>query len=182
LLRFTGPTTYEVLDNSNPSSPVALVPPLTGLAFTPGVSNTLFSTTAGDPDYFGFQVSINGDPVAGDTFAIGYNTGGKSDNRNAVALGKLQIADTLADGSATYQSAYGQLVGFIGTETRQARIDSDAGKVLVTQTQAIRDEVSGVNLDEEATDLVRFQQAYNATAQVIAVARSLIDTLLKATS
>ena len=73
-------------------------------------------------------------------------------------------------------------MGFVGTETRQARIDSDAGKVLVTQTQAIRDEVSGVNLDEEATDLVRFQQAYNATAQVIAVARSLIDTLLKATS
>ena len=97
-------------------------------------------------------------------------------------LGKLQIADTLVNGSATYQSAYGQLVGFVGTETRQARIDSDAGKVLVTQTQAIRDEVSGVNLDEEATDLVRFQQAYNATAQVIAVARSLIDTLLKATS
>lgn len=182
LLRFTGPDTYDVLDNSDPANPVELAPALIGLQFTRGVSNTLFSATPGDPDYFGFQVSINGDPATGDSFAVGYNTGGKSDNRNAVALGKLQIADTLANGNATYQSAYGQLVGFIGTETRQARIDSDAGKVLVTQTQAIRDEVSGVNLDEEATDLVRFQQAYNATAQVIAVARSLIDTLLKATS
>jgi flagellar hook-associated protein 1 FlgK len=61
-------------------------------------------------------------------------------------------------------------------------VDSDAGKVVVAQTKAARDEVSGVNLDEEATNLVRYQQAYNATAQVIAVARSLIDTLLKATS
>ena len=54
--------------------------------------------------------------------------------------------------------------------------------MVVAQTKAARDEVSGVNLDEEATNLVRYQQAYNATAQVIAVARSLIDTLLKATS
>ena len=133
------------------------------------------------PDYFGFQLGISGNPVAGDAFAIGYNAAGKSDNRNAVALGKLQIADILANGTATFQSAYGQLVGFVGSETRQARIDSDAGKALVTQTKAARDAVSGVNLDEEATDLVRYQQAYNATAQVIAVSRSLIDTLLKAT-
>lgn len=181
LLRFTDADTFDVLNNANPASPVNLVPPLTGLSFTPGVLNTLFSTDPAAPDYFGFQVTLNGNPVAGDAFAIGYNAG-KSDNRNAVALGKLQIADILANGSATFQSAYGQLVGFVGTETRQSRVDSDAGKVLVAQTKAARDEVSGVNLDEEATNLVRYQQAYNATAQVIAVARSLIETLLQATS
>jgi flagellar hook-associated protein 1 FlgK len=181
LIRFTDADSFDVLNNSNPASPVALVPPLTGLSFTPGVINTLFSTNPADPDYFGFQLTINGNPSAGDAFAIGYNPG-KSDNRNAVALGKLQIADILANSSATFQSAYGQLVGFVGTETRQSRVDSDAGKVVVAQTKAARDEVSGVNLDEEATNLVRYQQAYNATAQVIAVARSLIDTLLKATS
>jgi flagellar hook-associated protein 1 FlgK len=181
LIRFTDADSFDVLNNSNPASPVALVPPLTGLSFTPGVINTLFSTNPADPDYFGFQLTINGNPSAGDAFAIGYNPG-KSDNRNAVALGKLQIADILANSSATFQSAYGQLVGFVGTETRQSRVDSEAGKVVVAQTKAARDEVSGVNLDEEATNLVRYQQAYNATAQVIAVARSLIDTLLKATS
>ena len=177
----TNADSFDVLNNSNPASPVALVPPLTGLSFTPGVMNTLFSTNPADPDYFGFQLTINGNPSAGDAFAIGYNPG-KSDNRNAVALGKLQIADILANSSATFQSAYGQLVGFVGTETRQSRVDSEAGRVVVAQTKAARDEVSGVNLDEEATNLVRYQQAYNATAQVIAVARSLIDTLLKATS
>ena len=181
LIRFTDADSFDVLNNSNPASPVALVPPLAGLSFTPGVMNTLFSTNPADPDYFGFQLTINGNPSAGDAFAIGYNPG-KSDNRNAVALGKLQIADILANSSATFQSAYGQLVGFVGTETRQSRVDSEAGRVVVAQTKAARDEVSGVNLDEEATNLVRYQQAYNATAQVIAVARSLIDTLLKATS
>ncbi len=182
MVRFSDANTYDVLDNSDPANPVDLVPPLGGLSFTPGVTNTLFSTDPAAADYFGFQLSISGNPEAGDAFTIGYNLAGKSDNRNAVALGKLQIADILANGSATFQSAYGQLVGFVGTETRQARVDSDAGKVLVTQTKAARDEMSGVNLDEEATNLVRYQQAYNATAQVIAVARSLIDTLLKATS
>jgi flagellar hook-associated protein 1 FlgK len=177
LIRFTSATSFDVVDNSNPALPAVL----TSQPFTPGVTNTLLSTNPGDPDYFGFQLTVTGNPVAGDVFALGYNTG-KSDNRNAVALGKLQIADILVDGSATFQSAYGQLVGFVGTETRQSRLDSDAGNVLVTQSKAARDEVSGVNLDEEATNLVRYQQAYNATAQVIAVARSLIDTLLEATS
>ena len=181
LLRFTSPTTYDVLNNTNPASPVNLVPPLTGLVFSPGVTNTLFSTNPAAPDYFGFQLSISGNPAAGDTFTVGYNAG-KSDNRNAVALGKMQIADILANGTATFQSAYGQLVGFVGTETRQSRVDADAAEVVVAQTKAARDEVSGVNLDEEATNLVRYQQAYNATAQVIAIARSLIDTLIDATS
>lgn len=181
LVRFTSANSYDVLNNSNPASPVDLVPPVTGMSFTPGVTNTLFSTNPAAADYFGFQLDIVGNPVAGDAFAIGFNAG-TSDNRNAVALGKLQIADTLANGSATFQSAYGQLIGFVGTETRQSRVDSDAGRVLVTQAKAARDGISGVNLDEEATNLVRYQQAYNATAQVIAIARSLIETLLDATS
>jgi flagellar hook-associated protein 1 FlgK len=179
LVRFTSSTTFDVLDNTDPANPVALVPPLVGLSFTPGVSNTLFSTTPGDPDYFGFRIQIAGDPRAGDDFAIGFNTGGVSDNRNALALAKMQIATNLVNDTATYQGAYGQLVGYVGTETRRARIDTDAARTLVEQTRATREEVSGVNLDEEAADLVRYQQAYNATAQVIAIARSVIDTLLE---
>jgi flagellar hook-associated protein 1 FlgK len=181
LIRFTSATTFDVLDNTDPANPVALVPPLVGLAFAPGVSNTLFSTDPLDPDYFGFQLSITGDPQAGDDFAIDFNTGGVSDNRNALALAKMQIATNLVNDTATYQGAYGQLVGYVGSETRRARIDTDAARTLVEQTRAAREEVSGVNLDEEAADLVRYQQAYSAAAQVIAIARSVIDTLLEAT-
>jgi flagellar hook-associated protein 1 FlgK len=180
LIRFTSTTTFDVLDNSNPANPVALVPPLTGLAFTPGVRNTLFSTVSTDPDYFGFQVELQGAPVAGDSFAIGYNGGGVSDNRNARALAALQLANTLANGTATYSGAWGQLVGFVGTETRQARIDTQASQVVLEQSQGNRDEVSGVNLDEEAANLIRFEQAYNASAQVINVARAIIQSLFDA--
>ncbi|MFM7273738.1 MAG: flagellar hook-associated protein FlgK [Gammaproteobacteria bacterium] len=175
LLRFTSATAWEVL-NANTSAVID-----TG-TFAPGVPNTLFSTTVGDPDYFGFQVRISGDPVAGDTFSIGYNTGGVSDNRNALALGRLQLADTLAGGTTTIQGAYGQVVGFVGSETRRARIEAEAGQALVDRSEAAREEVSGVNLDEEATNLIKFQQAYQATAQVIAIARSVIDSLLDAVS
>ena len=182
LVRFTSGTTFDVLDNTDPANPVALVPPLVGLPFTPGVPNTLFSTNPLDPDYFGFQLSLTGDPQAGDDFAIAFNTGGVSDNRNAVALAKLQIADKLVNDTATFQSAYGQLVGFVGTETRRSRIETDASKALVEQTREAREEVAGVNLDEEAADLIKFQQSYNASAQVIAIARSVIDALLEATS
>lgn len=173
-IRFTSATTFDVLD----ANTAALI--VGGLPYTPGVSNTLFSINSIDPDYFGFQVTISGDPVAGDSFRIDYNNGGSSDNRNGLALAKLQIADSLVNGSTNYQGAYGQLVSFIGSETRQARINTEAGEAALAQTKKTRDEVSGVNLDEEAANLIRFEQAYNASAQVISVARSLIDSLLDA--
>jgi len=181
LIRFTSPTSYDVLDASDPENPVAL-PGLSGLPYNPGLPNTLFSTNPGDPDYFGFQVVLRGDPVAGDAFRVEYNTGGVSDNRNALALAALQTADTLNGGTITYQGAYGELVSFVGTETRQSRIDSESGLSLLNQTQEIRESISGVNLDEEAANLIRFEQAYNASAQVIAVARSIIDALFEAVS
>ncbi len=180
LIRFTSPTTFDVLDNTDPNSPVALAPPLTGLSYTPGVSNTLFSTTPGDPDYFGLQVTISGNPAAGDTFRVDYNSDASSDNRNGLALARLQIADSLVGGTTSFQGAYGQLVGFVGTETRQARIDSQASEAVLNQTRETREATSGVNLDEEAANLIRFEQAYNASAQVISVARSIIDALFEA--
>ncbi|MFZ1295385.1 MAG: flagellar basal body rod C-terminal domain-containing protein, partial [Pseudomonadales bacterium] len=96
------------------------------------------------------------------------------------ALAALQTADRLAGGSASYQSAYGELAGFVGTVTRQSRIETDAGKALLEQTNQTRESISGVNLDEEAANLIRFEQAYNASAQVIAIARSTIESLFDA--
>ncbi|MBK6289112.1 MAG: hypothetical protein IPF49_16040 [Gammaproteobacteria bacterium] len=174
LIRFTSATSYEVRDAR---APIVLA---SNLPYSPGTTNTLFSTNPGDPDYFGFQLTLSGSPVAGDLFNVQYNTGGTADNSNGLALAALQTADRLAGGSASYQSAYGELAGFVGTVTRQSRIETDAGKALLEQTSQTRESISGVNLDEEAANLIRFEQAYNASAQVIAIARSTIESLFDA--
>ena len=127
-----------------------------------------------------YKRQLSGSPVAGDLFNVQYNTGGTADNSNGLALAALQTADRLAGGSASYQSAYGELAGFVGTVTRQSRIETDAGKALLEQTNQTRESISGVNLDEEAANLIRFEQAYNASAQVIAIARSTIESLFDA--
>ena len=174
LIRFTSATTYEVQD----ARTRAVLAP--NLPYSPGTSNALFSTNPGDPDYFGFQLRLSGSPVTGDVFSVQYNSAGTSDNSNGLALAALQTADRLAGGGASYQSAYGELVGYVGTVTRQSRIETAAGKALLEQTSQTRESISGVNLDEEAANLIRFEQAYNASAQVIAIARSTIESLLDA--
>ncbi len=102
------------------------------------------------------------------------------DNRNALLLAGLQTSLTMENGSTSFQGAYGQLIGQLGTQTRSAEITATAQAALRTQAQESRDNLSGVNLDEEAADLIRFQQAYQAIAQVITVAETTFQTLLSA--
>ena len=83
-------------------------------------------------------------------------------------------------GTTNFQGAYGQLIGQLGTQTRSAQITAEAQGALHVQAQQSRDQISGVNLDEEAADLLRFQQAYQAIAQVISVADSTFQTLINA--
>lgn len=128
----------------------------------------------------GWEVAISGVPAAGDSFRVEANTGGVGDNRNALALAGIANLRTLAAGTATLQNAYGQLVTHIGSETRQSEISLNALGALRDQAEAFRSSVSGVNLDEEAADMLRFQQAYQAAAQVIAIANSVFDSLLAA--
>lgn len=176
LIRFTSATTYDILNNTNPAAPTTIQ---AGVAFTPGQNNlvTINDTVTGDPVY---EFNLYGYPATGDQFSVNYNSNGSSDNRNALALGALQQTDTI--GTGTYEDTYGQLVSNIGTSAAQLHISRDANDSLLTQAQASRDAVSGVNLDEEASNLIMYQQAYNASAQVIQIARSLFDTLLAAFS
>ena len=107
-------------------------------------------------------------------------TAAPGDNSNALLLADLQVAGTMEDATTNFQGAYAQLVGDLGTQTRSAQINAEAQAALLTQAQESRDAVSGVNLDEEAANLLRFQQAYQAIAQVISVADSTFQTLLSA--
>ena len=117
----------------------------------------------------GLSFTVSGTPANGDTFALSANTAGVSDNRNAVALAALQTAKTMI-GSATgntasYQDAYAQMVSEIGVKTNQANSLSQAQQTLADSAVSAQQSVSGVNLDEEAANLIKYQQAYQASAK-----------------
>jgi flagellar hook-associated protein 1 FlgK len=128
----------------------------------------------------GWQLRIDGAPQAGDQFTIAPNTDGVGDNRNALALAGLSSQSLLEGGSVTYGESYERLVGEVANRSRQASLGRDTQRLLAEQARAARDSVAGVNLDEEAAQLLRFQQAYQAAAQVIAASDTLFQTLLDA--
>ena len=128
--------------------------------------------------FSGMSVQISGTPKNGDTFSIARNSNGVSDNRNALLLGKLQTQSTMAGGKATYQGSYSQLVSDAGNKGREVQVTLDAQKALLKQAQTVNDSLSGVNLDEEAANLLRYQQAYQAAAKMIDIGSKLLDTIL----
>lgn len=151
------------------------------LAMTGGITATIGNFVAGQPNEIvlnGLKFTISGVPADGDTFSIEANLNGVSDNRNAIALGNLQTKAVLGSGSANYQSAYGQIVSYVGNKTREVEVTGLAQQTLVDQGEAARQELSGVNLDEEAANLLKYQQAYQAAAKVMEIAGRLFDDLL----
>lgn len=138
-------------------------------------------TTATDfakTNYRGIQVSLSGQPQEGDDFYINFNLDGALDNRNALRLVGLQQNQIMDKGATSISDAYAALVERVGIDTNAARINSEASQRVLEQTLDLRNSVSGVNLDEEAANLIRFQQMYSANTQVISMARDLFDTLL----
>lgn len=144
---------------------------------SPLLGDSSLSTFA-SPSFTGYQAAISGQPKAGDTFTLGFNTNAKNDNRNALAMVALETQANMQDGTLSYSDGYGKLVEEVGTKSSLSKINTEASKSLLEQSQTMRDGISGVNLDEEAADLIKFQQLYQANAQVISVARELFDTLL----
>lgn len=126
----------------------------------------------------GLNFTLSGAPANGDTFTIGPNSNGAGDNRNALLLGALQNANTLVNGTTSYQGAYGLLVNSTGNKTRELEVMSSAADKLVTNAIASQQAVSGVNLDEEATNLIKYQQAYQACGKVMQTASKMFDVLL----
>jgi flagellar hook-associated protein 1 FlgK len=126
----------------------------------------------------GVSFNISGTPADLDTFTVGPNVSGVGDSRNGALLAGLQTKNILDNGNATYQTTYAQMVNFVGTKAREAQIGSNAADAAVVQATSAQQSVSGVNLDEEAANLLRYQQAYQASGKVMQVASQLFDTLL----
>jgi len=127
------------------------------------------------------RIEVSGQPSAGDVLVVQNNTGARGDNRNLLAMADLQSAKILANSQATLQDYYGRLVSTVGVKTRQAQVNASTENALLQQASTARDGVSGVNLDEEAANLLKLQQAYQAAAKIISVAETLFQTLLAAT-
>lgn len=136
-------------------------------------------TIVGSVPPSGVSFSIAGLPNNGDRFSIDLNPAAVADGRNALALGQLQIQDTMSGSKASFQEAYAQLVSEAGSKTRQLQVTSDAQQAILAQAQASRESLSGVNLDEEAANLIRYQQAYQAAAKAMQIGASLFDTILQ---
>jgi flagellar hook-associated protein 1 FlgK len=135
--------------------------------------------------YTGVQITMTsgsgdfGQPVAGDRFMIAYNLNGSADNRNGLALTALNGKPLLGNNSQSYHDLYGQLAEQVGILTSQARVNVSASETLLRQSMDAMLSVSGVNLEEEAAQLIRLEQHYNASARLITLARDLFDTLLR---
>ncbi|MCU4676428.1 flagellar hook-associated protein FlgK [Catenovulum sp. 2E275] len=138
-------------------------------------------------DYPGYEISVSGKAEAGDEFNIAYNSDSLDDNFNAQKLTDLQSNDTMRrnvtgseENTLTFNQAYSNLIGFVGDTANRANIDLAASESLLLQSETRVQNMAGVNLDEEAADLIKFEQAYNASARIITVAQTIFDSLLSA--
>lgn len=168
--------------NANLQAPVSIVfntpTTFTVTGAVPAVVGSVAYTSGADISYNGWTLKITGAPVSGDTFNIAQNTNATGDNRNALLMAGLQVQNLLANGTTSFQGAYGQLVGEVGSKTHELDVTSQAQTNMLAQTVASQQAVSGVNLDEEAANLLRYQHAYQAAAKAMQVANTMFDALL----
>lgn len=164
-ITFTSPTTFDVTGAG------AGLPAL-GVVYDPAVGATV--------GFNGWSVRLDGKPAAGDVFSVAPNFGGSGDGRNAEALAGQESKQILEGGRASALNSYAGLLARVGSAGQQARIGADARQALVEQARSAREAVSGVNLDEEAANLVQLQQAYQAASQIIAISQTLFASLINA--
>ena len=128
----------------------------------------------------GWQLQLNGEPLPGDIVGVQNNTNGVTDNRNMLLLADIQKQAVMDNGNTSLQQSYNALVSGVGVVSQQVKINLQVEESILQQAMERRENVSGVNLDEEAADLIRFQQAYQAAARVIQTSQELFNSLLSA--
>ncbi len=183
--------TVTLTYNSVMVGPPAVPATLTGFPATLPVTVTNNGVAiifpAGDPvtytdgatvSFGGVNIALTGAPANGDTFTVGQNNGATTDGRNSLLLAGLQTKNTLVGGTASYQGAYSQLVSYVGNKTRELEVTSMAQASMVEQSVQALQSFSGVNLDEEAANLLRYQRAYQAAGKALQIANEMFDTIL----
>ncbi len=128
----------------------------------------------------GMSFTMGGVPQAGDEFTFSATTSSApGDNRNGLLLAGLRTTSTMYGGSTTYEGAFAQVVSYVGNKTHELEVMGTAEEKMLDQAVAAQQSVSGVNLDEEATNLLRYQQAYQSAAKMMQIASQMFDALLQ---
>jgi len=159
---FTDDTHYKIVDNA--TNTVLAERVLDPLQLSPGIR------------YQGLSLSFTAAPKATDTFTLDGNTDGIGNNDNMLAISALETKAVV--GKKTLSNAYVDQINEMGNIARQATISQTALTVVHDQALKSRDTISGVSLDQEAADLIRYQQAYQASAKTLQIAGQLFDTVL----
>lgn len=165
-VKFTTATSYQIRDTTSGSIVAERSLQVDANNTTPSLS------------YRGLRLEFSTAPKAGDVFTIDGNTDGIGNNEAMLRMVALE-EDAIMPGGLTMTEAYIERVNQVGSVARQSAIAEQALSVVYQQAQEARDGISGVSLDEEASALVRFQQAYQANAKVMQVAMALFDSILQ---
>jgi flagellar hook-associated protein 1 FlgK len=176
-------------DPAHPLTDLNLQQPVSITFNNPPTSYNVVGTGTGNPvnvpytagsniSYNGWTVQISGTPAAGDIFNVATNSNAVGDNRNALLMAGLQTQNLMSNGTASLGDIYSQLVGKVGSKDQEVSASSTAQTNMLAQTVASQQAVSGVNLDEEAANLIQYQNAYQASAKAMQIADSLFTTLL----
>jgi flagellar hook-associated protein 1 FlgK len=169
----TGVFTYTVTDNTNTTSaPLAYTPPSQEIDLPPLPSAATFKIEiSGEPSGTG--------PNAPEQFFIG-DAFGVGNGNHAVAMAKTQELGVTNDGKETFSKSLAVSTSVVGSKASNASLTADTAQALFTQAYNRNQSTSGVNLDEEAANLLKFQQAYQAASQIISTANTIFDTILAA--
>ena len=188
---FTSENSYQVLDGESPANIIASVTGVTDLnnllaqAKATGAAPAWPAAFSALDDYPGYDISLDGVPKPGDSFSIAFNTDGFNDNSNALSLAGLQrenlvqVSSEASNTPRTFQDSYASLVGKIGEDAAMADISLKSAEAMKEQSESWFDSVSGVSLDEEASNLIKYQQSYSAAARILTTAQELFDTILQ---
>jgi flagellar hook-associated protein 1 len=169
-IEFISATSYRLL-NAVDNSVIE-----TNLPYDPLNGAAVFPTPGGyDP---GFRINLAGNIQAGDQFDINYNTNGMGDNRNGLALTALYNQGVMDNNSLNFKQAYQLISTSISSKANSSQITLSSHTLIKDQALARRDQISGVSLQEETMSIARYQQAYEANAQIIDAGQKIFDILL----
>ncbi|GLS89283.1 flagellar hook-associated protein FlgK [Psychromonas marina] len=165
----SGNITYDVVDKNGATA-------LSGLTSTidPLSGKATFA-------FAGVEVEmVSGSAQAGDSFSLNFNETGAGDNSNMLKIADLQNQKIMNGNKATIADVYSGMISEVGAKTANADTTMQTMEILQNQSFERMQSMSGVNMDEEAANLLQFQQHYSAAARVISVASELFDTILQA--
>ncbi|MFZ6862494.1 flagellar hook-associated protein FlgK [Undibacterium sp. Ji67W] len=181
----TIPVASTKLTFNSPANTLTGFPANANVTVTNGANSTTYPAGTAVPylsgatyAYAGISFSISGTPANADVFNVGPNTAGTGDNRNALLMQKIQTQNGMIGGTTTIQGAYAQFVSLVGNKASEIKATSTSETAMLKSATDAQQSVSGVNLDEEASNLLKYQQAYQAAGKLMQIASQLFSTLL----